>query len=317
MSGAFADERSLARADLLHLLKARNYTFVTPSPTTHARVVARRSVARDLRDIFGWSLPFEATGVDREVLDQMHAAEVVEDRGGALRSLVRVATLDDEYFLHSAYPTTQTDAVFFGPDSYRFAAFIRRELPKVPHVRRLADIGAGAGVGGVVALRTGRVRELVATDINAAANELLDANFDFVMQTRRKDARFSLHNIVCNALDSVEGDFNCIIANPPYMADPAQRTYRDGGGAHGAELSVHWAQDAARRLGKGGAFLLYTGSAVIGGEHVLRAPLLEALEGFDIRYAELDPDVFGEELEREGYAEVERIAVVGVVAIKR
>ena len=67
----------------------------------------------------------------------------------------------------------------------------------------------------------------------------------------------------------------------------------------------------------GGAFLLYTGSAIVDGEDRLKGALLETLRGFDVRYREIDPDVFGEELEREDYADVERIAVVGVVAVKR
>ena len=42
---------------LLGLLKTRSYRFVTPTPATHARVVARpsRQVGRTLRDVLGWS----------------------------------------------------------------------------------------------------------------------------------------------------------------------------------------------------------------------------------------------------------------------
>lgn len=149
------------------------------------------------------------------------------------------------------------------------------------------------------------------TDINPRALEYARANWAFA----GIKGRTTFH--LADGLAGIEDEPDLIIANPPYMADPAHRAYRDGGGELGAGLSIRWAQDAARRLSKGGAFVLYSGSAVIGGEHVLRAPLMQALEGFDVRYSELDPDVFGEELEREEYAEVERIAVVGVVAIKR
>ena len=75
--------------------------------------------------------------------------------------------------------------------------------------------------------------------------------------------------------------------------------------------------DPVKGPGSGGAFVLYTGSAIVGGEDALKAALLESLAGFDVLYGELDPDVFGEEPEREDYADVERIAVVGVVAVKR
>ena len=55
------DDGDRALLDLLGLLKAEGYHFVTPTPATHARVLARpgKDRARDLRDVFGWSLPFE------------------------------------------------------------------------------------------------------------------------------------------------------------------------------------------------------------------------------------------------------------------
>jgi release factor glutamine methyltransferase len=71
------------------------------------------------------------------------------------------------------------------------------------------------------------------------------------------------------------------------------------------------------RLPSGGAFLLYTGSAIVNGEDRLKGVLHETLREFDVTHREIDPDVFSEELEREDYAEVERIAAIGCVAIKR
>jgi hypothetical protein len=37
----------------------------------------------------------------------------------------------------------------------------------------------------------------------------------------------------------------------------------------------------------------------------------------EFSYEEIDPDVFGEELDRSAYAEADRIAVVGLTAIKQ
>jgi hypothetical protein len=126
---------------------------------------------------------------------------------------------------------------------------------------------------------------------------------------------------VCDAIPDQLPDHappvDCIVANPPYIADAAHRAYRDGGAMHGAEVSLAWARIAAERLPSGGAFLLYTGSAIVNGEDRLKAMLHETLRGFDVGYRELDSDVFGEELEREDYADVERIAAVGIVAVKR
>jgi hypothetical protein len=150
---------------------------------------------------------------------------------------------------------------------------------------------------------------LTLTDINAAALELARANC--------QHASVKADFVEGDTLSGVTREADVIIANPPYIADPAHRAYRDGGGLYGGAMSVRWASDAVRRLPPRGAFVLYTGTAVVGGEHVLRAPLLEALGVCDVLYGEIDPDVFGEELEREDYADVERIAVIGVVAVKR
>ncbi|MCR5872899.1 hypothetical protein LRS10_01015 [Phenylobacterium sp. J426] len=72
-------------------------------------------------------------------------------------------------------------------------------------------------------------------------------------------------------------------------------------------------------LEPGGRLLLYTGSAILdGGRDELREGLAElaAAEGAELDYRETDPDVFGEDLERDVYADVERIAVVTAVIRK-
>ena len=52
------------------------------------------------------------------------------------------------------------------------------------------------------------------------------------------------------------------------------------------------------------------------GEHALWPALRPLLAHTRFDYRELDPDVFGEELERAPYARAERIAVVALDAIK-
>ncbi|WP_294058995.1 hypothetical protein [Sphingomonas sp.] len=61
--------------------------------------------------------------------------------------------------------------------------------------------------------------------------------------------------------------------------------------------------------------ILYTGSAVVRSEDRLGAALawLAQEQAVSLAYRELDPDVFGEELERPAYAEADRIAVVAAI----
>jgi methylase of polypeptide subunit release factors len=304
---------------LLSALRARQYRFITPTPATHARVVARadKQIARDLRDIFGWSLPFARDCVQAEMFALMEDAGVLETRGEMFVSRVRVSSLDDFLFLHSAYPTVAADAVFFGPDSYRFATFLDAELPRLGRRVQLFDIGTGSGVGAVIAMKHRVAARYALGDINKSALDLAGANVADGAEAIAEEAGFRFELRQSDGLAGISGPVDVVIANPPYIADPARRAYRDGGGIHGAEISLRWAREAAERLSPGGVLLLYTGSAIVNGEDRFRAALVEALGGFDISYREIDPDVFGEELQREDYRDVERIAVVGVVAVKR
>jgi len=316
------DPRDLmfARGALLHALKERNYSFVTPTPLTHARVIARKNKASGLRDVLGWSLPFERGAIDAEIVELMEAADALENAGGLLKSNVRVSSLEGDLFLHSAFPTMQSDAVFFGPDSYRFAAFIRAEIEHLGKRERVADIGTGTGVGGIIAAKALRrhfrwgetAPQVMFNDINPKAMEFTMAN---VMGVGGIGAALFATG------DSLPDNFtyDLIVANPPYIVDDAHRAYRDGGGDLGSAVSFAWAAGALDKLEQNGVLLLYTGSAIVDGVDRFKIELEKLLRSrlTDVEYRELDPDVFGEELEREEYAGVERIAVVGVVATKR
>ena len=78
------------------------------------------------------------------------------------KSTIRVSRVHGLLFLHSAYPTEAEDSVFLGPDSYRFADFIARELGGRSWIGRTADVGGGAGVGALTAALGRQAREVVA-----------------------------------------------------------------------------------------------------------------------------------------------------------
>lgn len=307
-----AEGEAAALRDLLATLKQRDYRFITPTPATHARVLARadRQRATDLRDVFGWSLPFTRDLLDAALLEALETADLIEGAAGdLLRSKVRVSTLGRDLLVHSAYPTDETHAVFFGPDSYRFARFIADELRRCPEREgsTLVDIGTGAGAGAIAAAHGCPKVDIVMTDINPAALRLARVN----AQAAGVEARF----VLGEDLSGIAGVLDLVLANPPYIIDPAGRAYRDGGELHGAGVALAMACEAVPRLAAGGRFLLYTGSAIVRGKDALHDRLVQlaAAEGCRLRYEEIDPDVFGEELETAAYADVERIALVTAV----
>lgn len=301
-----------ALLDLLRALRARDYRFITPTPATHARILARadRKQAANLTDVLGWSLPFDPSVIEPDLLALLQAADALEKRDGTLRARYRVSTLHGHLFLHSAYPTEADDSVFFGPDSYRFADFIRAELGDCEGAR-VVDIGTGAGVGGIVAADACPKARVVLTDINPKALRLARLNARF--------AGIEAEIVEADGLSTVADPIDVALANPPYIIDPKGRTYRDGGDMHGGQLSLDMATEAAARLTPGGRLLLYTGSAIVAGRDELHEALEAAMADANctLRYRELDPDVFGEELEKPEYADVDRIAIIGAVATKR
>lgn len=306
------NDQDAALLALLEALHRQDYRFVPPTPETHRRVIARpgRQEARDLRDVFGWSLPFAPDLLPGGMLDLLDRGGMLQAEGERMRSGVRVARIEDRLFLHSCFPTEQEDSVFLGPDSYRFVAFLQGELPRRPGVRRLVDIGAGAGVGALMAAPFLPGARLTLADVNARALRLASIN--------ARHAGIEVELVEGDGIDAVSGLVDLAIANPPYIMDPDARTYRDGGDMHGARLSLDWTLAAGRRLAPQGRVLLYTGVAIVDGRDALREALVRDLPalGCTLRYREIDPDIFGEELDKPAYADVERIAAIGAVIEK-
>jgi methylase of polypeptide subunit release factors len=177
-------------------------------------------------------------------------------------------------------------------------------------VHRAVDIGCGAGPGAIVIARARADAAVFAVDINAEALRLARLN--------AAHAGVAIEGRQSDLLSAVEGMFDLIVTNPPYLIDPGERAYRHGGGTLGAGLSLKILQTAIERLTRGGTLLLYTGAAIMGGDDPFRAAAASVLTGSGLRwtYEEIDPDVFGEELDSAVYAASDRIAAVLLTAKK-
>ncbi len=307
-----ADPVDQARLALLGYLARRGYRFAAPAPSSHHRILWRRGwrSGTDLADVLGWNMPFREGKPFADLVKLLHRAQMLERRGGRLRSWLRVASVGPLLFLHSGLRTAGQDAVFFGPDSYRFAAFIRAHMPTLRPGATILDIGAGAGVGGVFAHSLAPQASLTLTDVNPNALALARVNAAFADQTLRL--------LQGEGLAGAEGLFDLIVANPPYLGGSG-KTYSEGGGPLGLSLSLDWTHQALRRLKPGGRMLLYTGAPFVRGQDLLR-PSLEAISreaGCVMDYEPLDPDVFPSTLLHRAYWRVERIAAVGAVMIRR
>ncbi len=301
--------------ELGRLLRRMEYRFITPTPASHQWVNARPANAETttVTGALGWSRPFRPGALPAEVERLLLAADVVtRSDDGLLRSTVRFSTIDPPVgerarpglFLHSAYPPRSADGGFFGPDTYRFVHQLRRTLAPA---RRLVEVCAGSGAAALV-LRA-QAEQLVLADINPAALRFARINAALADASAVELCHSDL-------LSGVSGQFDAVIGHPPFMIDAERRLYRDGGGSLGLDLAVRIVEESLARLTSGGQLILYTGSPVVDGEHPLRAALAPALATRPCRHTweELDPDVFGEELASPAYADIDRIAIVALVA---
>lgn len=297
-----------ALADMGRYLQRHKYQFVTVTPQTHQYYLQRHQTggAKNLRGVFGWCLPFSETLLDAELYQLMQKAGVLQASGDGWRSTVRWSTLNNSLFVHSAYPTDHSDAVFFGPDTYRFTRAIERHLQRqTDSIHSAVDIGCGSGAGAVYVGLNLPDADVMAVDINPKSLDCTRVNAQLA-------GACNVSTYASNLLDSVDGSFDLIVANPPYMHDPAARAYRHGGGTLGTGLSLKIIDTAMQRLTAGGSLVLYTGVAIVAGEDLFLSGLKRRLQAHDYQweYHEVDPDVFAEELLNADYGDVERIAAV-------
>lgn len=300
--------RDRALQALLRNLCAQDYRFTTITPASHRRVLARSNrLAVGVEDVLGWSRLFERERFPELAALLETAGELISIPDGLCRSAIRVSTINDVLYLHSAFPTDQDDAVFFGPDSYRFANAIVRECERqpLPEGARILDLGTGSGVGALTVAKLSSAAQLIATDTNARALRLARVNAAY--------AGISIKFLNIDGAPTAT-PFDLILINPPYLADSKQRQYRHGGNLHGGELAIRLVNESLPLLVRGGRLLLYTGSAIVNGEDTLRARLIGAAAGrASLTYNEIDPDVFGEELSGIAYVDVDRIALTTAI----
>ncbi|WP_328468149.1 class I SAM-dependent methyltransferase [Actinoplanes sp. NBC_00393] len=294
-------------------LKEAGYAFTTVTPATHERVNRRpgNARARNLRDVLGWSRPFGPGVLPERIVTLLDEAGVLDRDGDVWRSRVRFSSYDGELFVHSAFPTAAEDSVFFGPDTYRMAdaAAAHVESRERP-IRRAVDIGCGTGAGAITVAKRAPGAEVLAVDINPQALRYARVNTALAGTTGVRPCHSDL-------LSGVDGDFDLIISNPPFMIDPAGRAYRHGG-SQGFELSCAILGAAGQRLAPGGSLVLFSGTGIVEGRDPLREAAAECLAGTDLTwwYREVDPDVYDEELDGPAYAHAERIAVVVLTATR-
>lgn len=296
--------------ELGQLLRADGYTFTTITPASHKIVLSRTDSGSTMRDFFGWNKWVKLSDIPERSIGLLKEVSLIDIDGARAKSKVRFSTIDDFLILHSEFPTHQEDSVFFGPDSYRFVRFLKES---VREARKIIDVGAGSGVGGMCLARhlfkaTGKQPSLVLCDINDIALRICEINLAINQIS-------NVEVVKSDILKSCPHDADLIIANPPFIIDELGRTYRDGGKNYGAELSAKIVEQSLSYLKGRGQLVVYTGASIVAGEDQFHKAVKPLLRERAHKYFEIDPDIFGEQLRAHAYADVERIAAVGLTVL--
>ncbi|MCJ1290121.1 hypothetical protein MMC34_001657 [Xylographa carneopallida] len=334
------DAEGLACHALTTFLLEKNYAFVCISPESQERVVRKRSLhpktrnSANLEDFFGWSLPAEEKVIRDilpvKILDLLREASVVTaGDDGLYRSKFRVSSfympdIEDSlsltrlYYIHSAFPTTQRDSVFFGPDTYLFLDYLSSVTNRVPTrtPRTIVDICCGAGAGAILLARKFPASRVLALDLNPKA-----------LSVGIMNARFANTQVLFVESDLVsamksQDDIDLIVSNPPYISSSALDvpTHAIDGPISGLALPLRVVEESVPLLADRGLLIVYT-AVPIPHQNPAYDPFLEHLSKVAgatlVSYKILHPDMFGEELSSPAYADVGRIQAVGAVLRKR
>jgi len=131
-------------------------------------------------------------------------------------------------------------------------------------IRRILEIGTGSGCIAIAAALAFPDAEVVATDISRAALDVAAINVD------RYGLSDRLTLVEADLFDGVDGVYDLIVSNPPYVPDqevaalPAEYGHEPHSalscGSDGLESARHILQDAPRYLGADAALALEVGA---------------------------------------------------------
>ena len=225
------------------------------------------------------------------------------------------------YYIHSTFPT-QSDSVFFGPDTYLYLDYLKATQPRFSESpKNIIDICCGAGAGAIHLARQFRDATVFGLDLNPRALEFAAINASHAGVSQIK---FVESNLFAELPKNVRGAVDIIVSNPPYIASAPEgeqglATYADGGANEGLELANKIIDDGFDLLTPGGLFVIYTGVTISVSkpsvdpflDHLRARKDLEVLD-----YSILHPDMWSEEVGKGAYVNAARIQAIGTVVRK-
>lgn len=320
-----------ALVELGRELMRQNYSWVCPSIETQTLVNGRFTNRRalGLTDLFGWNRVGTFDTLARQLpaglIESLCEAGVLQITDGeSVRSRVRFSSFADTLLVHSALPAHADQDVVVGPDTQRFGSFVARELlgPSAPSASptrpfTLVDLGCGSGAAGILAARMWaamageRPTRVLLIDQNPRALRFSEVNARLANLSHFECRRSDL-------LGAVTEPPLLVLANPPGLINRQRRTSQHGGGELGTGPAVRIVDECLDRLLPGGTLMMCAVAPIVRGVDILlrsvepRIMRTRAARPATLRYQVLEVDVSAHQLALPEYAEVDRLALVGL-----
>jgi SAM-dependent methyltransferase len=199
---------------------------------------------------------------DAQMLLEAGVIEAI-DRG-QVRSCLRFASCGNLLVVADHPDRRIADYVYIGGDSLDFAERLRRAL-NGRRFQRALDLCCGTGIQALTIAQF--ADQVEGSDINLRAIDY--ANLNAALHGLSERVRFSVGNLS----EKLEGPYDLIVANPPFVYLPQEDKIinRDGyGGELGLEIVERIMTDLDRLLGPNGEAMLISDSPFIAGESSLR-----------------------------------------------
>jgi len=263
----------------------------TLGPVLRRRLARSRPEAVELHELLtlgsSLELPRVRTLLGGDLVDQLLAAQVLEQVAGKVRANVMATPFDDLLFLSDPVRLQDhPDYVYAGRSS-----FSPLDHPSLTEVTgRALDLGCGAGFAAVAAAAAG-AKEAVGSDIVERCLRFgrLNAELNGVGD-RTQFVRSDVYR-------GIDGDFDLIVANTPCVWDALQQAvFATGGGEFGTELPVRMVSESLDHLRPGGTVLVVMTAPVVGGRPLVLDVLAAACGDHEVS-ADVYPQISEYEFE--------------------
>ena len=212
-------------------------------------------------------------------IDELIKSYLLVNENELYFSLLKVSPVENGYFLSGVVTVTPGEFIYLGWDSYILSKALINTLADKPQMNRALDLCTGSGVQAILASRY--FSQVIGVDINTNSPLIASAN-------SRLNDRNNCYFILSDLYTHVEGQFDFIIANPPYVFSTEKADLLgycgDGKSYYGMEIPLRIIEGWERFLNQTGEAIMITISPIVNSADILASLVKERFNTFHLSF---------------------------------